>query len=129
VVIQSELEKARSSAVDQLSGATIGGVIGVTTATFAGENFMSYGLAVTFSMMVCSMFNLASASRLAGITATIILLVPYDGSAEKMMVSRITEVGWGVCVALAMVFLKQRRGGRITQPSDTAGHGKSPACR
>lgn len=50
----------------------------------------------------------ASASRLAGVTATIILLVPHAGSPESTFVSRVAEVGWGVCVAVAIVWLAGR---------------------
>ena len=48
-------------------------------------------------------------ARLAGITATIILLVPHPGtSAQHMMLSRISEVSWGVTVAIAIVWLAAR---------------------
>jgi hypothetical protein len=48
------------------------------------------------------------ASRLAGITATIILLVPHSGTPGHMLVSRVGEVGWGVTVALGLVWLRER---------------------
>jgi hypothetical protein len=59
-------------------------------------------------MLACWAMNVGSASRLAGITATIILLVPHVGSPQSMFLSRIVEVGWGVCVAVATVWLAAR---------------------
>jgi hypothetical protein len=52
--------------------------------------------------------NLASASRLAGTTATIILLMPHVGSPWGMFGSRLVEVGWGVSVAVATVWVAAR---------------------
>jgi hypothetical protein len=51
------------------------------------------------------LFNVGSAARLAGVTATIILLVPHPSSVAGMMMSRIAEVGWGVTVGIATVWL------------------------
>jgi hypothetical protein len=48
------------------------------------------------------------AHRLAGTTATIILLVPHVGSPWAMFESRIGEVGWGVSVAVVTVWLAAR---------------------
>jgi hypothetical protein len=47
-------------------------------------------------------------ARLAGSTATIIMLVPHTGSAGWMMVSRVAEVGWGVAVAITIVWVVNR---------------------
>ena len=47
-------------------------------------------------------------SRLAGVTATIILLVPHTGSANQMFVSLVLEVGWDVCVSVAIVWIAGR---------------------
>ena len=46
--------------------------------------------------------NVASAARLATITATIILLVLHQGTAEHLVVSRMSEVAGGVLVAIAV---------------------------
>ena len=65
-------------------------------------------IAVVASMTVCWLLNVVSAARLAGSTATIICLVPHQRSTEWMMVSRIVEVGWGVAVGVATVWLVNR---------------------
>lgn len=107
-VLQGELSATRSSARDQFAGAAIGGLTGALVVTLAGTPLWAYAVAVTLSMVVSWVCNVASAARLAGITATIILLVPHTGSVESMMLSRIIEVGWGVAVAIATVWAVNR---------------------
>jgi uncharacterized membrane protein YgaE (UPF0421/DUF939 family) len=94
-VVQSELSATQSSARDQFTGAAIGGLIGAVVVTLAGQRLPAYALALVASMTVCWLFNVPSAARLAGSTATIICLVPHQKSTEWMMASRIVEVGWG----------------------------------
>jgi uncharacterized membrane protein YccC len=107
-VVQTEFQASKTSARDQFFGATIGGAIGVCTSLTAGVNLLIYAVAIAVSMLICWALNLASASRLAGITATIILLVPHTGSAERMYLSRLGEVAYGICVAIAVVWLVAR---------------------
>jgi uncharacterized membrane protein YgaE (UPF0421/DUF939 family) len=107
-VVQSELGATTTSARDQFAGAAIGGIISSALVTWAGQHLPIYALAVVLSMAACWMFNISSAARLSGSTATIIVLVPHHGSAEWMMVSRIAEVGWGVAVGVSVVWLVNR---------------------
>jgi len=107
-VAQTEFRATRSTARDQLLGAAVGGLTGVCTFFALGQNLIVYALAVVLAVLACWAMNMASASRLAGITATIILLVPHVGSPAQMFLSRVGEVGWGVCVAVAIVWLAGR---------------------
>ncbi|WP_291550102.1 FUSC family protein [Bosea sp. (in: a-proteobacteria)] len=108
-VVQSEFGATRTTARDQFVGAAIGGVIGVAVVLVTGQTLLSYALSAGLSVLCAWLFNVASAARLAGITATIILLVPHPGtSAQHMMLSRVTEVSWGVTVAIAIVWLVAR---------------------
>lgn len=107
-VVQSEFGATRSMARDQFVGAAIGGLIGVVVILITGQHIASYALAVGLSVLVAWLLNVATAARLAGITATIILIVPHAGTAQRMMLSRVFEVGWGVCVAIAIVWLASR---------------------
>ncbi len=105
-VAQSELGATQSSARDQFSGAAIGGLISVLLVTVAGEHLAVYAIAVIASMLACWLLNVSSAARISGSTVTIILLVPHAGSSVgRMMLSRIAEVGWGVVVGVAIVWL------------------------
>jgi uncharacterized membrane protein YccC len=103
-VVQSELGKTRISARDQLAGAAVGGTTAVVVLTLTGQHLASYALAVIVSMTLCALLNVPTAARLAGITATVLLLVPHQGSVETMMMSRVAEVGWGVLVAIGVVW-------------------------
>ncbi|MGH8202788.1 MAG: FUSC family protein [Steroidobacteraceae bacterium] len=107
-VAQTEFRATQTTARDQFIGAAVGGFTGLCTFFALGQNLIVYALAVVIAMLVCWALNIASASRLAGITATIILLVPRVGSPAGMFLSRIVEVGWGVCVAVAIVWLAGR---------------------
>ncbi len=107
-IVQSELSATTTSARDQFAGAAIGGVISSALVTWGGQHLSMYALAVVISMTACWMFNISSAARLSGSTATIIALVPHHGPVEWMMVSRIAEVGWGVAVGVAVVWLVNR---------------------
>jgi hypothetical protein len=64
-------------------------LIGAVVVTLAGQRLSAYALGVVVSMTVCLLFNVASAARLAGSTATIICLVPHQKSTEWMMASRV----------------------------------------
>ncbi|GJE31551.1 FUSC family protein [Methylobacterium oxalidis] len=112
-VAQTEFGATRSTARDQFTGAAIGGLIGLGAAMAAGPSLPAYALAVLLSILACWLVNVASAGRLAAITATILLLVPHVGSVERMLGSRVFEVGWGVCVAIATVWVVTRVNRRL----------------
>jgi uncharacterized membrane protein YccC len=103
-VAQTEFGAARSVARDQFVGAALGGVIGLCIYLAAGPGLVSYMAAVLLSILTCWLVNVASAARLAGITATIILLVPHLGTPQQMLLSRVFEVGWGICAAIGTVW-------------------------
>ena len=104
-VLQVKVDATRDTARDQFTGAAIGGVIGGALASTAGSHLWTYALAVVIGITACWLANVARAARLAGTTATIVLLVPHQGSALSMVVARVVEVGWGVVVALTVVWL------------------------
>ena len=109
-VVQTEYAATRTTALDQFTGAAIGGVIGVGAVMTLGQHIASYSVAVVVSILTCWLLNAPSAARLSGVTATIIMLVPHEGSVEKMMVVRVSEVGWGVSVAIIVVWIASRVG-------------------
>jgi len=112
-VAQTEFGAARSVARDQFVGAALGGVIGLCIYLAAGPGLTSYMAAVLLSILTCWLVNVASAARLAGITATIILLVPHLGTPQRMLLSRVFEVGWGICAAIGTVWVVTRINSRL----------------
>jgi uncharacterized membrane protein YccC len=110
-VVQTEFGATSTTARDQFAGAALGGLIGLAVTVFIGHGLPSYSLAVVISILACWLINIASAARLAGVTATIILLVPHVGvTPQQMLISRVVEVGWGVTVAIVVVWLSIRLG-------------------
>jgi uncharacterized membrane protein YccC len=117
-VVQTEYAAARTTARDQFTGAAIGGVIGLAVVLLTGERTLSYALAVLLSILICWLLDMSTAARLAGTTATIILLVPHNGSPQSIMIARVSEVAWGVSVAIATVWLATRLAGVRTGHRD-----------
>lgn len=108
-VVQSELQSTESTAWDQFLGAAVGGIVGLCATRLPGKYIMVYAAALFVSRITCWMLNMASASRLAGITVTIILLVPHtDESAWGAMLTRVSTVAWGVGVAVVTVWMAAR---------------------
>jgi uncharacterized membrane protein YgaE (UPF0421/DUF939 family) len=109
-VVQTEFGATRTSARDQFTGAATGGLIGVAIVSVIGQEIISYTAAVIVSITACWMLNVTSAARLSGVTATIIMLVPHADSVQSMMVARVSEVAWGVSVAVGVVWLASNLG-------------------
>jgi hypothetical protein len=74
----------------------------------AGDHLAIYPPAVLIAILVCWLCKIPSASQLAGITCTIIFLVPRTSPAGEMVAARLSEVGWGVAVGIGAVWLAVR---------------------
>jgi uncharacterized membrane protein YccC len=117
-VVQAELSATQSSGRDQFAGAAIGGLVSALVVTVAGSHLACYALAIVLSVVACWLCNVSSAARLSGSTATIIMLVPHQGNIGWMMMSRLAEVGWGVAVGIAFVWLVNRAERTLTRRSN-----------
>lgn len=107
-VVQTELHASEMIARNQFFGAAIGGVIGLAALLPFGDNLLVYVAAVALAVFCAWICGIGTASQLAGITVTILLLVPRTGPADEMLAARISEVGWGVAVGVSMVGLSGR---------------------
>lgn len=110
-VAQAEFQATRNTAKRQVAGVIIGGTVALCLVLTSGEGLAIYAAAIVLSVLAAWLLNLADAAQLAGITATIILLVPHTGTPQQMLFSRLTEVIWGVCAGLAIVWAE----GRVTK--------------
>ena len=108
MVVQAEFRATEVLARDQFVGAALGGVVGMCAALTFGDGLAVFAVAIIAATLACWSLNAASASRLAATTTTIILLVPHVSSPERIAAVRIAEVGWGVCVATAAVWVSER---------------------
>jgi uncharacterized membrane protein YgaE (UPF0421/DUF939 family) len=107
-VAQMEFRDSTSTARKQFTGAAVGGAAGICLRLGFGDGLPVYAAAVVLAVLLCWVLNVADASQLAAITATIILLVPHTGSAQSMLVSRLSEVGWGVCVGILVAWAENK---------------------
>ena len=103
--MQSEFTVTRATARDQFVGAALGG-LGSCDPVYLGS--ARTGICPGSGRVrddVLSAQDLGKAS--CGITATIILVVPHVGSPVRRVLSRVAEVGWGVSVPIAVVWLTE----------------------
>jgi uncharacterized membrane protein YgaE (UPF0421/DUF939 family) len=107
-VIHGELGATRGVARIQFTGAAIGGAAGLVMTLLLGHAALVFGLAIFLSTVTCVALKAANAGRMAGITCSIIMLVPPIGSPERMFAARLVEVGWGILVAVVLVWAAGR---------------------
>ena len=107
-VTQTEITATTTTARDQFVGAAIGGLVGLGAMLLLGDGLWVYAVSVVIAMWFCWTLNVSSAARLSGTTVTMILLVPRTESPGRIVGARLFEVGWGVCVAVMIVWLAAR---------------------
>jgi uncharacterized membrane protein YgaE (UPF0421/DUF939 family) len=104
-VTQHDYADTLSQSRDQLIGAFAGGVGGFAAATLGHENIAVYLVAVAVVIVACWCLKVGTAARLAGITTTIILLVPAHGPVWDVALFRVAQVALGMVCALPVCWL------------------------
>lgn len=104
IVMQSNLGRSISAAVNRLLGTAVGALVGTAVLWLAGTNLFAVFFAVTLTIWICSMNPLRDGQRLAGVTAVIVMLV-RDESVWRGGVARFTDVALGIVIALAVSVL------------------------
>lgn len=102
VVLQSTSHDTWTVSRDRIVGTALGAVIGWGAANVWHENALVYALAILLCMTVPQVMQLKNAGRMAGVAATIIMLIPSYLPYWHVAVSRFLEVSLGVLVALAV---------------------------
>ena len=100
-MLQSNFGSTISASRDRLLGTLIGAAFGFSFSLF-GTLPWNYILAVIAAVTVCGLLGFRSSSRLAGVTITIVMLVPGTGSHWTVALDRVGEVFLGIVVALAV---------------------------
>lgn len=103
VVMQSSLGAAWKVSWKRLAGTVLGGVVGGFLSSHFGGNLLAFGVAMIGTGLVCLIAKVdRSAYRFAGITLTIIMLVPRTQSPWIIALHRCVEVSFGIAVALVL---------------------------
>ncbi len=102
VVMQSATAATLAASRDRLVGTAVGALIGWGTAYFWHGHLLVYAVAVFCCMAMPDLIGLKGAGRLAGVAATIVLLVPSNTSYGMVAWDRFLEVSFGIVVALVV---------------------------
>jgi uncharacterized membrane protein YccC len=107
VITQSSLGAALAVSSQRLVGTAIGAAVGGIVATYFEPQVLVFGISVFILGLLCAMAGSdRNAYRFAGVTLTVVLLVPRPGPAWMIAWHRFAEVviGIGVALILAVVW-------------------------
>ncbi|MBY0381667.1 MAG: FUSC family protein [Xanthobacteraceae bacterium] len=107
-VVQTEIGETEKIARNQFIGAAIGGCVSLIGLLLFGQGIVIYAVTIALTMIVCALLDVMKASRLAGITCTIVMLVPSTGSPLDIFLTRFGEVCWGAFVGFTTVWVADR---------------------
>ena len=119
VVMQSTLSATLTLSISRIVATAVGASVGALVANFFRANLIAFALAIFFIGLLSIAFRLEkTAYRYAGITLTIIVLIPRTAAPWLIALHRFLEVSIGIIVALAVVALWPER--RQLSPNLTA---------
>jgi uncharacterized membrane protein YccC len=104
IVLQSNVGATVTASRDRTLGTLIGAALGFGFSLF-GPLLLSYILALLVAIVACGLMGLRNSSRLACVTITIVMLVHREGSHWGLALDRVSEVLFGIVVALAVTAL------------------------
>jgi uncharacterized membrane protein YgaE (UPF0421/DUF939 family) len=101
VITQSSLGAAFSVSWKRFVGTAIGALVGALVATHFPPNIFLFGVSVFVLGLLCALVRTdRSAYRFAGVTLSIVLLIPRANPAWQVALHRFAEVSIGIAVAL-----------------------------
>jgi uncharacterized membrane protein YgaE (UPF0421/DUF939 family) len=90
-------------------GTALGAVLGAALATYFSPSVLIYGLGILLCGLLAFLLRVGGAYRFAGITLSIVLLIPHTSPAWIVGWHRFLQVSLGIAVALAITMLWPRR--------------------
>jgi uncharacterized membrane protein YccC len=102
VVMQSETGATLIASRDRLVGTAVGALVGWGAAIVWHGHLIVYAVVILICMLIPAVMGLKTAGRMAGVAATIILLVPNTASPSNIARGRFLEVSFGIIVALVI---------------------------
>ena len=103
IVLQSTLGAAWAASKQRLIGTALGAVAGAMVASCFEEGIIVFGVAIFALGLICAILRLdQSAYRFAGVTLTIVLIIPRSQAPWITGMHRFVEVSLGIAVALVL---------------------------
>jgi uncharacterized membrane protein YccC len=110
VVTQSTLGATLTLSVERIVATAVGGSVGALESNYFGASLAAFMLAIFFIGLLSFGFRLEkTAYRYAGVTLTIIVLIPRANRAWIVALHRFIEVSVGIIVALLVVAIWPER--------------------
>jgi uncharacterized membrane protein YgaE (UPF0421/DUF939 family) len=107
VIIQSTIHPL-TLGWQRFVGTALGAIMGAAFATFFNPGVVVYGIGILLCGLLAFLLRVGGAYRFAGITLTIVLLIPHSSAPWIVGWHRFLEVSLGIAVALAMTMLWPR---------------------
>ncbi len=101
VVIQSTIPPL-TLGWQRFVGTALGAVLGAAVATFFSPSALVYGVGILLCGVLARLLHVGTAYRFAGITLSIVLLIPHTRPPWIVGWHRFLEVSLGIAVALVM---------------------------
>jgi uncharacterized membrane protein YccC len=106
IVMQSTLGAAWAISKQRLVGTAVGAFLAAALAIYAGTQWGFYCAAILAAGVLCVLLGIGrNAFRYAGITVTIVMLVPRTQSYWVIALHRFIEISLGIAVGLAITAL------------------------
>ena len=106
IVLQSTLGAAWEASKPRFIGTALGASLAGLLATYVEQGMIAFGAAIFALGLICAVLHLdQTAYRFAGITLTIVMLVPRGIAPWLVAAHRFVEVSLGIAVALALTSL------------------------
>jgi uncharacterized membrane protein YgaE (UPF0421/DUF939 family) len=104
VIIQSTIPPL-SLAWQRFVGTALGAALGAALATFFSPHAWVYALGILLCGLLSSILRIGGAYRFAGITLSIVLLIPHSRPPWTIGWHRFLQVSLGIAVALAVTII------------------------
>jgi uncharacterized membrane protein YgaE (UPF0421/DUF939 family) len=116
VITQSSLGAALAVSWQRFVGTVLGAIVAGVAATHFTPGIFVFGLGLFVLGLLCGVISSArTAYRFAGITLTIVLLVPHTESPWGIARHRFAEVSIGIAVALILAVIWPERDPTVKQ--------------
>jgi len=104
VIIQSTIPPLTLS-WQRFAGTALGAVLGAALATYFSPSVLVYGLGILLCGVLAWLLRVGGAYRFAGITLSIVLLIPHASAPWIVGWHRFLQVSLGIAVALAVTMV------------------------